>query len=553
MVSHARYEGTSCPGESARSRGMHGAEPRGMRGRLRGLFVCLLSIAVPAGAWGSTSPVATADLARGKALFQKQCAACHGNEGRGDGPAAYLLSPRPRDLRAARYRLVSTWEGVATDDDLFRTITRGIPGSAMPSWGHLSEADRWALVRFVRTLGEKPVEIAAPSPPGPGGGVGKGVIGVPPEPADASTNLEQGRQMFQDACASCHGPLGKGDGPQELKDEEGRPTKARDLTSGVFKSEPTPENLFRRIVTGMPGTPMTGNDWAHADGAGWYLVRYVLSLSSPEMRERAEMRRYQIKARRVEKLPQHPDDWLWTEVEPVHLHLMPLWWRYTRPEEVVVKAVHDGKDIALLLSWADDTHDATAIRPQDFRDAAAVSFPIKGEPPFFAMGEPGSPVNVWMWKAERQADLDQAFQDIEREYPNLGIDSYPNLERGPLEQPHRYALTVDADPTFVTAWGVGNIVADPERKDAAEDLSAQGFGTLRARATKDQKLRSQGVWSIGSYRVMLRRSLAGDGADSVPLAPGKTTPVSFGIWDGHYGDRDGKKSVTIWQDLSIER
>ena len=51
---------------------------------------------------------------------------------------------------------------------------------------------------------------------------------------------------------------------------------------------------------------------------------------------------------------------------------MPLWWRYDRPEELTVRALHDGKEIALLLVWTDATHDATAMRPQDFRDAAAV-------------------------------------------------------------------------------------------------------------------------------------------------------------------------------------
>ena len=74
--------------------------------------------------------------------------------------------------------------------------------------------------------------------------------------------------------------------------------------------------------------------------------------------------------------------------------------------------------------------------------------------------------------AKRQADLDPAFQDLEKVYPNIGIDSYPNLLRSPLEQSTRHALTLDSDPTFVTGWGAGNIVADPTRRSAAEDLTA---------------------------------------------------------------------------------
>jgi mono/diheme cytochrome c family protein len=511
-----------------------------------------LTLTAAAAILGQGKPVPATDLARGQALYAQQCAACHGVDGRGDGEAAYLLNPKPRDLRAARYRLVSTWEGVPTDDDLLRTITRGIPGSAMPSWGHLPELDRRALVAFLKSLAERPLDVGAPRAPADGA-PGAGLVTVPAEPADAATNRARAEELFAGACASCHGADGRGDGGSatDLRDAEGKPTRPRDLTSGVFKTNPTPDDIYRRVMVGMPGTPMPGSDWAYGDD-GWYLVRYILSLSSPVQRERAEMRRYHVVAPRVARLPTHPDDNLWERAPAVHLHLMPLWWRYTRPEEVVVRALHDGHELALLLVWTDDTHDATAMRPQDFRDAAAVMFALAGEPPFFAMGQPDSPVNIWMWKAERQADQ-PAFQDLEKVYPNLGIDSYPNFLRSPLEQPHRHALTVDMAPLFATAWGAGNIVADPVRRAAVEDLRAEGFGTLRARPLLDQAVVARGGWEIGSYRAMLRRSLKGRGPDAVRLRPGRTVPVAFAIWNGAAGDRDGKKSVTIWQDLHIQR
>jgi len=462
------------------------------------------------------------------------------------------LNPKPRDLRTARYRLVSTWEGVPTDDDLFRTISRGIPGSAMPSWGHLPEADRWALVQHIRSLAERSLTVPPARAPGADGAAASGLIIVPPEPADAATNRARAEEIFAGACASCHGATGKGDVPQQLFDAEGHPTRPRDLTAGVFKTDPTPENLYRRIMVGMPGTPMPANDWAYGDD-GWYLVRFILSLSSPAQRDRAEMRRFELRAVRVARVPENPDDGLWRQADPVALHLMPLWWRYTRPEELTVRALHDGRELALLLVWADDTHDATAMRPQDFRDAAAIEFSPAQDPPFFAMGEPGAPVNIWMWKAERQADLEPAFQDLEKVYPNLGIDSYPNPLRGPLEQPHRRALTLDSPPLFVTAWGAGNIVADPTRRAAAEDLRAEGFGTLRARPRLDQAVEAHGVWATGTYRVVLRRALRRHGDEAVRLRPGRAASVAFAVWNGAAGDRDGKKSVTIWQELQLDR
>lgn len=511
-------------------------------------------------AWSGSSgeaaapPSATPDLlALGKRTYQRQCAACHGAEGRGDGEAAYLLYPKPRDFTAGGYALVSTWERIPTDRDLFDTIGRGMPGSAMPSWAHLPETTRWALVHHLKSLAAQPWPAPGESEAvGEAGAEGdrRGVIAVPPEPAWNDTARARARELFADACASCHGPTGGGDGTQEQFDDRGFPTRPRDLTLGVFKGNPRPGSVYRRIVAGMPGTPMPMSDWAHGEDA-WHLAHFVRSLSNDAQRERVEMKRFGIAAPRVKELPDHPDSWLWTQAPPVNLHLMPLWWRAERPEELTVRALHDGRKLAILLAWVDDTDDHTAMRVQDFRDAVAVEFSPTPEPPFFAMGEAGRFVNIWMWKSKRQADLAPAFQDLEAVYPNLGIDSYPNLSRSPLEQPSRQAPTLESDPTFVTGWGAGNIVSDPTRLSAAEDLLAQGFGTLQARPGAGDALEAKGVYATGAYRVMFRRAFKTD-KGAVTLSAGATVPVAFAVWNGSAGDRDGKKSVTIWQELKLQ-
>ena len=230
---------------------------------------------------------------------------------------------------------------------------------------------------------------------------------------------------------------------------------------------------------------------------------------------------------------------------------MPLWWRQDRPEILTVKALNDGNELALLLVWEDETYDHTAILVQDFRDAASVAFSLEKDPPFFGMGEVNQFVNILMWKSERQIDLERAFQDIDEVYPNIGIDSYPNLMKSALEQPTRNALTLKSDPVFITGWGAGNIVSDPAPEHAVEDLTAQGFGTLKNRPIADQAVQAKGVYDVGSYRVVFRRSLKGKGPGGVDLPAGQTIAVSFAIWDGSAGDRDGKKSVTIWQELYI--
>ncbi len=486
-------------------------------------------------------------LATGKKVYDQQCAPCHGLDGKGEGEAAYLLYPKPRDFVTAQYRLVSTWERLPTDEDLYFTISRGIPGSAMPSWAHLPGETRWALVHYIKSLAQKPIEATKTESTG-----GKGIVKVPPEPAYDDSAQARATMMFAQACAPCHGATGKGDGVQFQLDDKGYPTRPRDLTQGIFKGGPEPQQIYRRIVAGLPGSPMPMSDWAYGDDA-WHLAHFVLSLSSPQQRERVEMKKFRILARRVDDIPEHPDAGVWRDGEGVNLHMMPLWWRDDRPEILNVKAVHDGKQLAIRLMWADESHDHTAIRVQDFRDAAAVEFALTEDPPFFGMGERGQFVNLWMWKSERQADLEPAFQDIDKVYPNIGIDSYPNSMRSALEQSTSNALTLSSDPNYITGWGAGNIVSDPLRQSAAEDLQAQGFGTLKAHPRPDQQVEAKGVYDVGTYRVVLRRAFDANGENSVKLSPGTVVPVAFAVWNGHAGDRDGKKSVTIWQDLIIAK
>src|SRR5262245_11427355 len=491
-------------------------------------------------------------LGLGKQTFEKECKACHGTAGNGEGDAAYLLYPRPRDFTTGQFRIISTWDNVPTDEDLFQTISRGMPGSAMPSWAHLPEETRWGLVHYVKTFAKRPIVVNAAKEPDKFGSGGSGRVNVPPElPYDGAAQAKAG-ELFAKGCAPCHGATGRGDGAQKQVDSKGYPTRPRDLTLGVFKGSPDPGSVYRRIVAGLPGSPMPQNGYLQGADA-WALTHFVRSLSGDDQRSKAEMKKFRIVATRVAAVPTNPDSGVWRSAPAVNLHLMPLWWRTDRPEEITVRALHDGKSLTLLLKWEDATDDATAIRPQDFRDAAAVEFALTPDPPFFAMGQPGVPVNIWMWKSERQADLQPAFQDLEKVYPSIGIDSYPNLLKSPLEQPMRNALTLESDPRFVTAWGAGNIVADPTRRSAAEDLTAQGFGTLRAHPRESQEVGAVGEYSTGSYRVLFTRTLAARDRNTRSFEPGDRLPVSFAVWNGSAGDRDGQKSVTIWQELYLEK
>ena len=89
-------------------------------------------------------PYQAASVAAGAALYARDCAACHGPVGAGDGPAARAFSPAPPDLRAHHAAL-------HTAGDLYWWITHG--RRAMPAFGHLEPEQRWSLVNYLRALG----------------------------------------------------------------------------------------------------------------------------------------------------------------------------------------------------------------------------------------------------------------------------------------------------------------------------------------------------------------------------------------------------------------
>src|SRR5881409_3760990 len=87
-------------------------------------------------------------LERGALVYREQCAACHGESGRGDGPKAKTLKgPPPANL--ADRRLMGDMSLL----DIFRRIAIGTPGSAMPEFAEdLSAEDRWAVAAYVQAM-----------------------------------------------------------------------------------------------------------------------------------------------------------------------------------------------------------------------------------------------------------------------------------------------------------------------------------------------------------------------------------------------------------------
>ena len=81
----------------------------------------------------------------GAATFKANCASCHGEKGRGDGPAAKALDPKPRDYR-------EKFKHGEKRDQIFKTISKGIEGTGMVGFDWLTKEERWALVDHVLKL-----------------------------------------------------------------------------------------------------------------------------------------------------------------------------------------------------------------------------------------------------------------------------------------------------------------------------------------------------------------------------------------------------------------
>jgi mono/diheme cytochrome c family protein len=88
-------------------------------------------------------------LAKGHGTYKATCAPCHGDAGKGDGPASKIFKPPPRDHTDATYM------DTITDDDMAKTIQMGgaLKGKpAMPSHPAIRGEEMTALIAYVRTL-----------------------------------------------------------------------------------------------------------------------------------------------------------------------------------------------------------------------------------------------------------------------------------------------------------------------------------------------------------------------------------------------------------------
>ena len=231
---------------------------------------------------GRADPVSQT-IERGKKIYIVQCSGCHGINGDGRGTLALNWLPRPRDFTYGSFRYRSAPTGsLPTDEDLFQTVTQGLPGGGMPAFeAILSEQERHDVTAYIKQFSPRFAKEAVAKP-----------ITIPDPPEVTPQRIARGVSLYADSgCPSCHGAEGRGDGRsgQDLKTSEGDPIVPRDLThKWSFRGGHTPQDIYKRIANGMDGSSMAayGEEVLEPDQI-WDIVFYTLSLS-PDQRPRAE-------------------------------------------------------------------------------------------------------------------------------------------------------------------------------------------------------------------------------------------------------------------------
>jgi DMSO reductase family type II enzyme heme b subunit len=223
-------------------------------------------------------------------------------------------------------------------------------------------------------------------------------------------------------------------------------------------------------------------------------------------------------------IPTSPDDPFWSKVPTMTLPLSgqvitrPVWPEPTA-RSLAIRSIHNGKDIAFLLEWQDNTKN-DRLTPGTFRDGAAIGLPLGDAPAFFCMGQLDHYINIWHWKADWQSDIDRRASRGTGKKPEAG-------------EARRFEVI-------------------PRRASSVEDLVGGGFSTLTSKQSQG-RIQGKAIWKDGVWHVVMHRPLeSSDPENEARLDPGRLQAIAFAVWNGENKERNGQKAVAPWFQLVID-
>ena len=255
------------------------------------------------------------ELQLGREVYTRQCAGCHGTTGDGKGPAGSHLNPPPRDYRNGVFKFTSTPRGSKPRrEDLRRILKYGAKGTSMPAFRFLSDEETEAVIDYVQVLaarGELEISLIreATDELDEADDFDPEVVGeyvqsistswdraedelVRPltvNPPRTPETIHAGAVAFAELyCVKCHGPDARGSKSADVgQDIWGRTAYPANLAMGMLHGGRRPVDIYRRIYSGINGTPMPSSKDPNTainetpeqrSDRIWHLVHFVTAI-----------------------------------------------------------------------------------------------------------------------------------------------------------------------------------------------------------------------------------------------------------------------------------
>jgi mono/diheme cytochrome c family protein len=511
---------------------------------------------------GALAPEPSADMIEaGKRVYFTKCVWCHGVDGAGDGPGADRLWPRPRNFNQGTFKIRHTASGelplfdakkpVPGQNDLFETVTHGLPGSAMPSWeGILTEEQRLQVLSFVTTQLVKDRKFTDKQ------SESQTILQMgdlkPIAPTEES--LKKGAELVvEKKCVECHGADGRGDGNAfNLKDDWGfsiQPANWHKCWNfrGSRQDPYNVNNIFRTFSTGVNGTPMPSFADNTTVEERWHIANFVNSLCEREadgtplsidlLTDKPKVN-FVLSSGLIEgEISADPENEMWTKRAR---RIIAMGGQIThkprnfvnRIDDMWMKSVYNDTHIAFMFQWDDRTKSvAEGKLPWP---PTSVNIDVKEQDP--KTGEEGS---IAMHQNNYTVYNDAVAMETAVKWKELPAPIKPRYLFGSNEQFPVDIMKWEADGSFRAFKGTG-WDKDFEERDSYAEASKLLFSE----------------WKNGRWTVIIQRPM-GNNKDQIYeedtfFEMGQYIPTVFFAWDGHNGDAGRKMAVSAFYYTFLE-